>query len=155
MIEIKCLQSAQRLLSAPPLAESHRKRATVSGRTKGRSQMPYVDGFVLAVPKAKLDGYRSFTRVAGEVLREHGACAYVECVGDQIPPSEFAALPHAIQPCDDEVVVYSWIVYDSKQERDRIHAEAMDDPRLRDASDDFPVDGKRLIEEGLHALLEV
>jgi uncharacterized protein YbaA (DUF1428 family) len=122
---------------------------------EGRNAMPYVDGFVLAVPKAKLDDYRAFTRKAGEVLREHGACAYVECIGDEIPEGEFNAVPHAVQPCDDEVVVYSWIVYDSKDERDRIQSRALADPRLRDAPADFPLDGEHLIADGLHQLVEV
>jgi uncharacterized protein YbaA (DUF1428 family) len=117
--------------------------------------MPFVDGFVLAVPKAKLDDYRAFTRKTGEVLREHGACAYLECVGDDAPPDELAFVPHALDQCEDEVVVYSWIVYDSKGERDRIHAEALADPRLKDSPPDFRLDGCRLIQDGLHALVEV
>ena len=92
--------------------------------------MPCVDGFVLAVPKARLDGYRAFTRLAADVLKEHGACAYVECIGDELPPDELTAVPHAVQSGEDEVVVYAWIVYGCKDERDEIHAKVMADPRL-------------------------
>jgi uncharacterized protein YbaA (DUF1428 family) len=116
--------------------------------------LPYVDGFVLAVPKAKLEDYRAFTRRAGEVLREHGACAFVECIGDEVPDGELSAVPHAIQPGEHEVLVYSWIVYDSKDERDRIHARTLADPRL-EACDEFPLDARSLIGGGLHQLVEV
>ncbi len=117
--------------------------------------MPYVDGFVLAVPKARLDRYQAFTREAGEVLKEHGACAYVECVGDALPEGEQTAIPHAVQSGEDEVVVYAWIVYSSKDERDEVHAKVMADPRLADAPAGFTLGGKRLIEAGLHAQVEI
>jgi uncharacterized protein YbaA (DUF1428 family) len=117
--------------------------------------MPCVDGFVLAVPRSRLEEYRSFSRKAGEVWRDHGACAFVECIGDELPKSELEALPHALDPADDEVVVYSWIVYDSPEAREKIHAEAMADPRLKDAPPEFPIDARRLMETGRHALVEV
>jgi uncharacterized protein YbaA (DUF1428 family) len=116
--------------------------------------MAYVDGFVLAVPKAKLEDYRAFTRTAREVWLEHGACAYLECVGDEIPDGELAALPHAVQPADDEIAVLSWIVYDSKDERDRIHSRAMADPRLECSPEGF-LDGRHLIEDCRHSFVEV
>ena len=116
--------------------------------------MAYVDGFVLAVPKAKLDDYRAFTQTARDVWLDHGACAYLECVGDEVPAGELAAIPHAVQPADDEVVVLSWIVYDSKAARDRIHPKALADPRLEESPAGV-LRGRRLIEACPHACVEV
>ncbi len=73
--------------------------------------MPYVDGFVLAVPKKNLEAYKDMARMAGEVWKEHGAIDYVECVADDVPYGEVTSFPRAVQAKDDEVVVFSWITY--------------------------------------------
>ena len=74
--------------------------------------MPYVDGFVAAVPKSNIDAYKELARKAGEVWKEHGALAYVECLGDDVPYGELTSFPRAVQAKEDEVVVFSWIVYE-------------------------------------------
>lgn len=93
--------------------------------------MSYVDGFVLAVPKANLEAHRAMATRAGAVWKEFGALAYVECVGDDVPLGELTSFPRAIQAKDDEVVVFSWIVYDSRESRDAVNAKVMSDPRLK------------------------
>ena len=117
--------------------------------------MSYVDGFVLAVPKAKLEAYKELARLAGSVWMEYGAKAYVECVGDDTPYGELTSFPRAVQAKDDEVVVFSWIVYGSKAERDEIGAKVMSDPRLHPGSQDAPFDGKRMIYGGFSPFLEL
>ena len=72
--------------------------------------MSYVDGFVLAVPKANLDAYKELAETAGAVWKEHGALAFVECLGDDVPYGEVTSFPRAVQAKDDEVVVFSWAV---------------------------------------------
>ena len=74
--------------------------------------MSYVDGFLLAVPKQKLDAYREMAKLAGEVWKDHGALAYVECLADDVPYGELTSFPRAVQATDDETVVFSWIVYE-------------------------------------------
>lgn len=69
--------------------------------------MSYVDGFVLAVPKAKLDDYKKLANLAGPIWMEHGALAYVECIGDDVPYGEVTSFPRAVQAKDDEVVIFS------------------------------------------------
>ena len=73
--------------------------------------MAYVDGFVIAVPKAKLDAYKAMARECAPVWKEHGAIDYVECVGDDTPYGEITSFPRAVQLKEDEVVIFSWIVY--------------------------------------------
>lgn len=115
----------------------------------------YVDGFVLAVPKAKLDAYKAVAKTASEVWMECGAKAYVECVGDDVPYGELTSFPRAVQATDDEIVVFSWIVYGSREERDAINAKVMADPRLKHEPADMPFDGKRMIYGGFIPFLQL
>ena len=117
--------------------------------------MAYVDSFVLAVPKADLDNFRVFTRKAGEVWREHGACAYVACVGEDAPAGELMTVPHAVPTSDDEVIVFSWIVYDSREHCETVTAKALADPRLQGHGAGPWLDGRRLIEAALHNRVQV
>lgn len=115
----------------------------------------YVDGFVLAVPKAKLDAYKAMAQTASEVWMEYGAKAYVECLGDDVPYGELTSFPRAVQATDDEIVVFSWIVYGSREERDAINAKVMADDRLKPQMTDMPFDGKRMIYGGFTPFLQV
>lgn len=115
--------------------------------------MPYIDGFILAVPKAKLDAYKAMAALAGEVWMEKGALSYVEAIGDDVPYGEVTSFPRAVLAKEDEVVVFAWITYPSRAERDRINAEVMQDPRMNCGSDEMPFDGKRLIYGGFESFL--
>ena len=82
--------------------------------------MAYVDGFVLAVPKANIDAYKKMANDAGAVWKEHGALTYVEAIGDDVPYGELTSFPRAVQAKDDEVVIFSWVTYPSRAARDDI-----------------------------------
>ena len=116
--------------------------------------MSYVDGFVLAVPKARIGEYKAFSAKCGAVWKEHGALTYVECVADDVPYGELTSFPRAVQAGEDEVVVFSWITYESREQRDAVNAKVMADPRL-DAMADMPFDGKRMIFGGFEVLLKL
>jgi uncharacterized protein YbaA (DUF1428 family) len=116
--------------------------------------MPYVDGFVLAVPKEKLEAYKEMAHLGGEVWMEHGALSYVECVGDDVPYGELTSFPRAVQAKDDEVVVFSWITYESRAKRDEVNAKVMADPRMNQYNkSNTPFDGKRMIFGGFESFL--
>ena len=119
--------------------------------------MRYVDGFVVAVPKARVEEYREFSRKAGEVWMEHGALHYVECVGDDVPYGELTSFPRAVQAEEDETVVFAWIAYESREHRDAVNAKVMADPRIKDQMDmsKAPFDGKRMIYGGFTTLIEL
>ena len=116
--------------------------------------MSYVDGFVVAVPKQNIEAYKAMARKAGEVWKEYGALAYVECIADDVPYGELTSFPRAVQAKDDETVVFSWIVYSSRAERDAINAKVMADPRLKDSMN-CPFDGKRMIYGGFETMMEM
>ena len=92
-------------------------------------------------------------RKAGEVWKEYGALDYVECVGDDLPHGEITSFPRAVQATDDEVVVFSWVVYESRARRDEILARVMDDPRMKGS--EMPFDGRRMIYGGFQPFLEL
>src|ERR1700730_2521664 len=128
-----------------PLVEPKRQEASMS----------YVDGFVIAVPKQNIEAYKAMARKAGEVWREHGALACVECIGDDVPYGELTSFPRAVQAKDDEVVIFSWTVYRSRAERDAVNAKVMADSRLKDIESDMPFDGKRMIYGGFDMILHL
>ena len=117
----------------------------------------YVDGFVVPVPKDKIDAYRRIARKAGNIWKEHGALEYVECVADDVKPGKVTSFPQAVKLKADETVVFSWIVYKSRSHRDSVNAKVMKDPRLESMMDPeaMPFDSKRMFWGGFKTLLEL
>lgn len=115
--------------------------------------MPYVDGFVLALPKANIEAYKKMAAMGGQVWMEHGARSYVECIGDDVPYGELTSFPRAVQAKDDEVVVFSWITYESRAARDEINGKVMKDPRLENW--EMPFDGRRMIFGGFESFMNL
>src|SRR5882757_6085207 len=97
--------------------------------------MPYVDGFVIPVPKKKLKAYIAFAKRAGKVWRDHGAIEYQECVADDVKPGKWTSFPQSVKLKKDEVVVFAYIVYKSRAARDKCMAKVMKDPRLASMMD--------------------
>lgn len=116
--------------------------------------MTYVDGFLVAVPKARLDEYKALATMASKVWMEHGALSYVEASGEDVPYGELTSFPRAVQAKDDEVVIFAWITYKSRADRDRIMKLVMEDERLKGDMDKMPFDGKRMIFGGFEAFVE-
>ena len=117
--------------------------------------MAYVDGFVLAVPKANLEAYKDMARLGGKVWMEHGALSYVECFGDDVPYGEVTSFPRAVQATDDEFIVFSWITYTDRASRDAVMAKVMADERMKPYMDNMPFDGKRMIFGGFETFLAI
>jgi uncharacterized protein YbaA (DUF1428 family) len=118
--------------------------------------MRYVDGFVVPVPKKNLPAYRRMARKAGAVWREHGALEFRECVADDVKVGKLTSFPRSVKLEPGETVIFSWIVYKSRADRDRINAKVMKDPRLADMmkGKDMPFDGKRMIYGGFELMIE-
>ncbi len=117
--------------------------------------MPYVDGFIVPVPKAKLEAYRALAQLAGTVWKEHGALEFRECIADDVKVGELTSFPRAVQLKDDETVFFSWIVYASRADRDAINAKVMADPRFEAMGTDMPFDGKRMIMGGFEVAVSM
>ncbi len=119
--------------------------------------MPYIDGFVTPVPKSRLDDYRAMAELAGAIWREFGALEFRECIADDVQPGKLTSFPQAVQLQDDEVVFFSWIVYNSRAERDVIADKVMKDPRLAEMMEgkNLPFDGKRMFWGGFESFVSL
>jgi uncharacterized protein YbaA (DUF1428 family) len=117
--------------------------------------MSYVDGFVVPVPRKNLPAYRRMARKAGKVWREHGALEYKEWISDDVKVGKLTSFPRSVKLKPGETVVFAYIVYKSRADRDRVNAKVMKDPRLADMMDpkSMPFDGKRLIYGGFKILI--
>jgi uncharacterized protein YbaA (DUF1428 family) len=119
--------------------------------------MSYVDGFVVPVPKDKIDAYRAMSLKCGAIWREFGALSFRECIADDVKPGQWTSFPQSVKLEENEVVVFSWIEYKSRADRDAINEKVMKDPRLADVMkpENMPFDGKRMIYGGFESLVEL
>ena len=118
--------------------------------------MSYVDGFVFAVPKKKVAEYRKIATKAGKVWMEHGALAYQECLGDDIPKKKGSvSFPGMVLAKPGELIGFSWIVYKSRAHRDKVLKKVLSDPRLAKmmVPNAMPFDMKRMAYGGFETLV--
>ncbi|UPG89239.1 DUF1428 domain-containing protein [Luteibacter aegosomaticola] len=119
--------------------------------------MSYVDGFVLPVPEDRLADYKKMARLGAKVWMDHGALAYTEAVADDVKPGKVTSFPQSVKLKPGETVVFAWIVYKSRRDRDRIMKKVMEDPRLAKYMDPktMPFDGKRMFWGGFKPIVEM
>jgi len=117
----------------------------------------YVDGFVVPVPTRNLDAYRRIARKAGKIWIDHGALQVWECVADDVKPGKVTSFPQSVKLKAGETVVFSWIVFKSRRQRDSVNAKVMKDPRMADMMDPkkMPFDGMRMFYGGFKTLVEL
>ena len=116
--------------------------------------MHYVDGFVIPVPKKKVQAYRRIALKAGKIWREHGALEVRECVGDDLAVKGMVPFSRRMKLKPGETVVFSWIVFKSRAHRDRVNAKVMKDPRLDMDPKSMPFDVKRMLYGGFKVLVD-
>jgi uncharacterized protein YbaA (DUF1428 family) len=117
--------------------------------------MAYVDAYVLPLPKANVEAYRAMALKVGTIWREHGALEYREALADDVQSGQFTSFPQSVQLKDDELVVVSWIVFRSRDQRDEVNAKVMVDARLKEWLDSskLPFDGKRMFWGGFEIMM--
>jgi uncharacterized protein YbaA (DUF1428 family) len=115
--------------------------------------MPYIDGFVLAVPKKNIEKYRQMATQSSAVWREHGALEYKEWIAEDVKPGEVTSFPQAVKAKEDETVVLAWAVYKSRAHRDEVMARVMNDPRMKMDPSTLPFDGMRMFWGGFEPLV--
>lgn len=119
--------------------------------------MAYVDGFVLPLPKNKVDAYLEIAKKSGAIWREHGALQFRECIAEDVKPGKLTSFPQSVNLKEDETVIFSWIVYESRVHRDEVNDKVMKDPRMADMMkpEAMPFDGKRMIYGGFEMLVDL
>lgn len=117
----------------------------------------YVDGFLIPVPKDNLGKYKEMAELAGQVWKEHGALEYYECVGDDLDQENVVSFKKSAGASEDELVILSWIVYESREHRDRVNAAVMADSRIKAMMDSpfQPFDCKRMSYGGFKTLVKM
>jgi uncharacterized protein YbaA (DUF1428 family) len=119
--------------------------------------MPYVDGFLLPVPKKNVKLYRRIAQQAGKIWRKHGALEFRECVGDDLKLKMGMPFSRTVRLKPSETVVFSWIVFKSRTHRDRVNAKVMKDPRMAKMMEKgpMPFDEKRMAYGGFKVLVNL
>ena len=116
----------------------------------------YVDGFVLVVPKKKIDAYKKLAKKAGKIWREHGALEYRECIGEDLKVKFGMPFTKLVKTKPSETVVFSWIVYKSRAQRDKVNKAVMADPRIQGMDPKaMPFDAKRMIYGGFKVMVDL
>jgi uncharacterized protein YbaA (DUF1428 family) len=113
----------------------------------------YIDGFVVPVPRDRIDDYCAVSQEALALWIEHGALSAVEAVGDDVPDGNVTSFPMAVLLNEDEVVFFSFITFRDRAHRDEVNARVMADPRLKMPGDTPPFDSRRMIWGGFRALV--
>ncbi|HMA56263.1 MAG TPA: DUF1428 domain-containing protein [Pseudolabrys sp.] len=117
--------------------------------------MVYVDGFVLPVKTRQLARYRSMAKQAGKIWRKYGALEFRESVADDVPVGKRTSFPRSVKLKRGETVVFSYILYRSRADRDRVMAKVMKDKRIEAMmkSKNIPFDDKRMIVGGFKTMV--
>lgn len=116
--------------------------------------MPYVDGFVIPIPKKNVAAYRRMARVGAKVWMKHGALEYRECVGEDFKTQCGMPFPKLLRLKRDQTVIFAWIVYASKADRTRVNKAVMEDPAMGEVPKTMPFDLKRMVNGGFKVLVE-
>ncbi len=119
--------------------------------------MPYVDGFLLPLPKKNVKLYRRIAQQAGKIWRKHGALEFRECIGDDLKTKMGMPFSRTVRLKPSETVVFSWIVFKSRTHRDRVNAKVMKDPRMARMmeKEPMPFDVKRMAYGGFKVLVDL
>jgi uncharacterized protein YbaA (DUF1428 family) len=115
--------------------------------------MPYVDGFVLPVPKKNLPKYRKMAQMGKKIWMKHGALQYVETVGDDLNLPWGLSFPKGIKSKKAETVIFAFIVYKNKAHRDKVNAAVMQDPAMGSMPKKMPFDMKRMLVGGFKTIV--
>lgn len=116
----------------------------------------YVDGFLIPIAKGRVNEYREMAQRGGEIWKELGALEYYECIGDDLDVEDMVSFKKVANTSEDETVIFSWIVFESKEHRDRVNAAVMNDPRIKEMMEsgaEPPFDYRRMAYGGFKTLV--
>lgn len=117
--------------------------------------MPYVDGYVIPIPTKNLPAYRRLAQKAGKIWKEHGALEFRECASDDLNVKVGMPFPKRIKLKAGETLMFSWVVFKSRADRDRVNAKVMADPRIAKMEKTMPFDSSRMLYGGFKVLVDL
>lgn len=115
----------------------------------------YIDGFLLPLPKKKIEAYKKMSTQAGKIWKKHGALQYRECVIEHAEIEGMLPFGKVVKPKAGETIVFSWIVYKSRAHRDKVNAKVMKDPGLVCDPNNMPFDCKRMAYGGFEVFVDL
>ncbi|MEQ8314628.1 MAG: DUF1428 domain-containing protein [Gammaproteobacteria bacterium] len=115
----------------------------------------YVDGFVHPIPRDRLDEYKTLVKEVAAVWKEHGALDYREYVGDDLHLDGTRSFVELVEAKNDEVILFGWVVFASREERDLANAKVAADPRMEKlmGESDTGFDAQRMAYGGFQSLI--
>ena len=119
--------------------------------------MRYVDGFVVPVPEDNVKLYRTIAQKAGKIWKEHGALQYIEAAGDDLENKFGVSFTKSVKLKPGEIPFFSFIVFKSRADRDKVNAKVMADPRLQKMMDgkSMPFEVKPMAYGGFKVLVDI
>ena len=115
----------------------------------------YVDGFLIPIPKDKVDEYKKLSQKISEIYKEYGALEYCECVGDDMNIEGVISFHKAAKTSVNETVMFAWIVFESKEHRDKVNSLIHKDPRIVEECKTKPfVDFSKLVYSGFKSMVK-
>ena len=119
----------------------------------------YVDGFLIPIAKENIEEYKKMAQKAGEIWMEHGALEFCECAGDDLEIENMLSFKKSADASEAETVIFSWIVFESREDRDRVNAAVMKDERMNEMMESLksepPFDFKRMAYGGFKTLVKI
>ncbi len=115
----------------------------------------YIDGFVLPIPRNRVDEYKRLVETGAEIWKEHGALEYREHIGDDLVLEGTRSFPDLLTASEDEVIVFGWVVFESRESRDSVNQRVAADPRMTDLirSSDSGFDAGRMAYGGFRSFV--
>ncbi|MHA6345718.1 DUF1428 domain-containing protein [Roseivivax sp. CAU 1761] len=117
--------------------------------------MSWVMAYIGSVPDAERDAYEAATRRIAELFKDHGATRVVECWGADVPEGKLTSFPMAVKVEPGETVVMGWQEWPDRAAQEAGMKAAMEDPRMQEAMQATPIDGKRMIFAGFDRILDI
>ena len=115
--------------------------------------MSYIQGFLVAVPKANKQAYVKSAQSAALIFQDYGATRVVETWSEDIADGKVTDFKRAVQAKEDEAIVFSWIEWPDKQTYDAAAKKMETDPRWKEMPE-MPFDGSRMIWGGFEPIFD-
>ena len=115
----------------------------------------YIDGFVLPIPRDRLNEYKRLVEATAEIWKEHGALEYWEYVGDDLSLEGTRSFTDLVAAKEDEAILFGWVVFDSREARDLANEKVAADSRMADlmASSNSGFDARRMAYGGFQSFV--